>query len=150
LAGFVYSLKKFTFADPERSASSGDTMSKGYAVSRERSELVNSFGKILGKRASFRCEWCDGTKDLRVWDSRPREEPRPETLALLCAECRAMADGKPAEDRLLHSLRTALWSDILAVAEGAARVLLKSRVPWVREAIEESLLDESVKRQLLG
>jgi hypothetical protein len=125
-------------------------MSKGYATHRERSELINSFGKILGKRASFRCEWCDGTEDLRVWDYRPKAEPTLASLALLCAACRNMAQGKPTDEKRLHSLRNALWSDVPAISEGAARVLARSSVPWVREAIAESLIEDSVKRELLG
>jgi hypothetical protein len=124
-------------------------MSKGHAAHRERSELVNSFGKTIGKRASFRCEWCDGTDDLRVWDYRPKDEPTLASLALLCSSCRSMAEGKAAEEKRLHSLRNALWSDIPAIAEGAARVLARSGAPWVREAIEESLIDDTVKRELL-
>ena len=125
-------------------------MAKEYNTYRERQEMVNSFGKTLGKRASIRCEWCDGTDDLRVWDYLPNAEPTMETLALLCGACRDLAEGKKGEEKRLHSLRNALWSDIRAVSEGAARVLARSRVPWVREAIEESLIEEKLKQELLG
>jgi len=125
-------------------------MSKGYNTNRERLELVASFGKMLGKRAGFRCEWCEGADDLRVWDYRPAAEPAPETLALLCGVCRELAEGKKDDENRLHNLRNALWSDIPAISEGAARVLARSRHPWAREAIEESLIDEGVKRELLG
>jgi hypothetical protein len=125
-------------------------MAKGYQTNKERLELVNSFGKVLGKRASFRCEWCDGSDDLRVWDYRPEAEPATENLALLCAPCRSLAKGNDCDERRLHSIRNALWSDIPAVAEGAARVLARCREPWAREAIEESLIADGVKRELLG
>jgi hypothetical protein len=125
-------------------------MAKGFNAHRERQELVNSFGKTLGKRASFRCEWCDETDDLRVWDYRPKAEPSIETLALLCGACRELAEGKTGDEKRLHSLRNALWSNIPAIAEGAARVLARSRAVWVRDAIEESLIEEAVKRELLG
>jgi hypothetical protein len=36
------------------------------------------------------------------------------------------------------------------VAEGAARMLVLHRVAWAREAIEESLIDEAVKEDLLS
>lgn len=124
-------------------------MTKGYQANKDRLERVNSFGKMLGKRATFRCEWCDGTDDLRVWDYRPEAEPAVETLALLCGPCRDLAGGKNSDENRLRPIRNALWSDIPAVAEGAARILARCREPWVREAIEESLLDEALKRQLL-
>jgi len=125
-------------------------MSKGYTTNRDRQELVGSFGKTLGKRAAFRCEWCGETGDLRVWDYRPKAEPTAETVALLCGACRELAEGKKGDEKRLHSLRNALWSDIPAISEGAARVLARCRAPWAREAIEESLIDEAVKRELLG
>ncbi len=125
-------------------------MAKGYQANRERQELVDSFGKTLAKRATFRCEWCDGTDDLRVWDYRPDADPSLETLALLCAPCRSLASKGDCDENQLRSIRNALWSDIPAVAEGAARVLARCRDPWAREAIEESLIDDALKRELLG
>ncbi|MCM2359201.1 MAG: hypothetical protein NDI77_13715 [Geobacteraceae bacterium] len=124
-------------------------MAKGYQANRDRQEQLNSLGKTLGKRATFRCEWCDGTDDLRVWDYRPDAEPAEDTLALLCGPCRDLAGRKNCDVNRLRSIRNALWSDIPAVAEGAARVLARCREPWAREAIEESLIDERVKRELL-
>ena len=123
-------------------------MAKGYDANREHKELVASFGKILGKRAGFACEWCGSKDDLRPWEFRPGEEPAPEILALLCQRCRAIADGASAEAGELHPLRNALWSDIEAIAGGAGRVLLRSRVPWARDAIEESIYDEVLKEKL--
>ena len=125
-------------------------MAKGYQANKDRQDLINSLGKMLSKRAAFRCEWCEGTEDLRVWDYRPDAEPTEGTLALLCSPCRELAKGNNADENRLRSLRNALWSDIPAVAEGAACVIARCREPWVREAIEESMIDETVKRELLG
>lgn len=125
-------------------------MSKGYNANRERIEAISSFGKTISKRAGFNCEWCGSKEDLRTWDQRPDREPTEETLALLCGGCRALADGRKADPNELRSIRNALWSDIPAVAEGAARVLAQCREPWVREAIEESFIDEDIKAELLG
>lgn len=124
-------------------------MAKGYQVNRERQELLASLGKPLGKRAGFRCEWCEGKDDLRPWESRPDREPTEESIALLCAPCRELAAGKRAPAGALRNLRNALWSPVPAVAEGVARVLAASGELWAREAIEESLIDEALKRELL-
>ncbi len=124
-------------------------MAKGYDSHRERQELVASFGKTLGKRARFRCEWCEGAEDLRPWDYRPDQEPTEETLALLCGRCREWAGGRKAGEQELRSIRNALWSDIPAVAEGAARVLARCKEPWAREAIEESFIADEVKQEIL-
>jgi protein PhnA len=124
-------------------------MAKGYKANQERLEAVSLFGKEIGKRAGFRCEWCGSKDNLRLWDYRPEKEPEMDSLALLCGRCRELSDGRKPELTELRSIRNALWSNIPAVAEGAARVLASCGDPWAREAIEESLIDEEVKKELL-
>lgn len=125
-------------------------MAKGYQANKERQEAINALGKSIGKRAGFVCEWCGEKDELLVWDYKPEKEPVPETLALLCGRCRDWADGRKATPDELRAIRNALWSDVPAVAEGAARVLARCKEPWVREAIEESLIDDAVKAELVG
>ncbi len=124
-------------------------MAKGYQANKERREALTTFGKELGKRAGFKCEWCESKDDLRPWDYKPDQDPEMGNLALLCARCRDLADGIKADVNELRSIRNALWSDVPAVAEGAARVLSQCKDSWVREAIEESFIDEDVKAKLL-
>lgn len=124
-------------------------MAKGLEAHRERQSEIGTFGKAVSKRAGFCCEWCEGRDELQLWDYRPEQTPTEEGLALLCGRCRTLADGHQAPELELHSLRSALWSPVPAVAEGVARVLARCRTPWVREAIEESLIDEELKRRLL-
>lgn len=124
-------------------------MAKGYQSNKERLNEISSFGKEIGKRAGFKCEWCEGKGDLRIWDYRPDSSPDMETLALLCQRCRDWADGMKADQVELRSIRNALWSNVTAVAEGAAQVLSQCKEPWAREAIEESFIDDTVKASLL-
>jgi len=124
-------------------------MAKGYQTNKERLSDISSFGKDIGKRAAFKCEWCESKDDLRIWDYRPDEQPGMESLALLCQRCRGWADGRKPGPNELHSIRNALWSNIPAVAEGAAIVLAKCKEPWIREAIEESFIDENLKIEIL-
>jgi hypothetical protein len=125
------------------------TMVKGYQANKERQDDINAFGKAIGKRAGFKCEWCESKDDLRVWDYKPDESPDMETLALLCQRCRDWADGRKSDPNELRSIRNALWSTVPAIAEGAARVLARCKEPWVREAIEESFIDENIKVEVL-
>jgi protein PhnA len=125
-------------------------MAKGYQSNRERIEAISSFGKTIGKRAGFKCEWCESREDLRVWDYKPDLPPDMEMLAMLCQQCRDLADGRKADPDELRSIRNALWSDIPAVAEGAAKVLAQCNESWVRDAIEQSFIADSIKEQLLG
>jgi hypothetical protein len=125
-------------------------MTKGYNANKDRLETISSFGKKLAKRAGFACEWCGGKNDLRPWDHRPNAEPEELTLALLCIRCRDLAGGIKAEENELRSIRNALWSDVPAVAEGASRVLARCKEAWIREAIEESFIDDAVKKEILS
>ena len=111
-------------------------MAKGQKVHQEHLDAVSVFGKSIGKRAGFRCEWCEGSEGLRVWEYRPEQEPSPENLALLCESCRTLSVSKSGDTHQFRALRNALWSDIPAVAEGAALVLARCRESWAREAIE--------------
>ena len=111
-------------------------MAKGFQENKDRKEAIDSFGKSIGKRAGFKCEWCESKDELRVWDYQPDLPPNMDMLALLCQRCREWADGRKADQQELRSIRNALWSNIPAVAEGAARVLAQCREPWAREAID--------------
>lgn len=124
-------------------------MAKGYQGNKERLEEISGFGKSVGKRAGFKCEWCESKDDLRVWDYQPDLPPAMDTLALLCRRCREWGEGRKADPNELRSIRNALWSNIPAVAEGAARVMAKCKETWVREAIEESFIDDAIKALLL-
>lgn len=124
-------------------------MAKGFQANRERIEDISTFGKSIGKRAGFRCEWCESKEELQLWDYQPDTSPNMDTLALLCRRCRDWADGGKADPQELRSIRNALWSNIPAVAEGAAKVLARCREPWAREAIEESFIDDDIKSALL-
>lgn len=124
-------------------------MAKGYNSHKERQEAIAEKGKNLAKRARFACEWCDGKEELRPWEYGDNPEVLEENLALLCANCRQLAGGKKAEDHELRIMRNALWCPIPAVAEGAARVMARCQESWVREAIEDSLIDDKVKIELL-
>lgn len=124
-------------------------MTKGYQANKERLEEVSGFGKAVGKRAGFKCEWCESKDDLRVWDYQPDMAPGMETLALLCRRCRDWADGRKADPNELRSIRNALWSDIPAVVEGAAKVLARCNESWVRDAIEQSSMDDDIKERIL-
>ena len=125
-------------------------MVKGYQANKERMDSINALGKIIAKRAGFKCEWCEGKEDLRVWDYQASLAPVPDTLAMLCRDCRELADGKKADSNQLRSIRNALWSNIPAVAEGAAKVLAQCQESWVQEAIEESFIEDGLKEQLLA
>jgi protein PhnA len=125
-------------------------VAKGYQANKDHLEALNSFGKSIAKRAGFKCEWCESKEELRVWDHQPDTLPNMDTLAMLCQNCRELADGRKAGSDELRSIRDALWSCIPAVAEGAAIVLAQCNASWVKDAIDQSCIDDSLKEQLLA
>jgi hypothetical protein len=123
----------------------------GYQKHQQRQAAIQKLGKDLGRRAEFRCEWCEGRGELRPHDLAPREEPSLVTLVLLCSPCRELAEGvKPGNPDHLRHLAGAIWSPYDPVKESVAQLLARLGTPWAREAIEESDLDEERKRELLG
>ncbi|MBM3270269.1 MAG: hypothetical protein FJZ01_21755 [Candidatus Sericytochromatia bacterium] len=125
-------------------------MAKGYQANQERLAQVAGLGKVLARRAAFKCEWCEGRDDLKPCDLDPAEEPSEATVALLCGNCRGLAGGKRGYTSGLRSLQGALWHSEPVVAAAAARVLARSGESWAREAIEDSMLDDALKQELLG
>lgn len=124
-------------------------MAKGFDSHKERLQAIAGFGKILAKRASFKCEWCEGDQDARPVDLDPTAEPSEATLALLCEPCRELRSSKKIDTARLRSLTGAIWHSEPLVALGAARILAASGEDWARQIVEDSLLDEDTKTELL-
>lgn len=124
-------------------------MAKGYEANKERQAAIAGFGKALAKRAKFKCEWCEAGEDLRPVDLDPTQEPSEATLAMLCPSCRDLAAGKKPDLNRLRSLSGAIWHPEPVVALGAAKVLAASGEDWARQLVEDSMLDEDVKAELL-
>lgn len=124
-------------------------MAKGYESNKERQEAIAGFGKILAKRAGFKCEWCEGDQGLRPVDLDSTVEPSEATLALLCESCRDLRTAKKIDPARLRALSGAIWHSEPLVALGAARILAASGADWARQLVEDSLLDEATKSELL-
>ena len=58
-------------------------MAKGYQGNKDRIEAIAGFGKSIGKRAGFRCEWCESKDEFRVWDHQPDLPPSKKGIACL-------------------------------------------------------------------
>lgn len=126
-------------------------MAKGYEANKERVAAIAGFGKALAKRAKYKCEWCEASESLKPVDLDPAAEPTEGSLAMLCESCRGLQDGKQRVDgNELRKISGAIWHAEPLIALGAAKVLAASGEDWAREAVEDSMLDDDVKAQLLG
>lgn len=124
-------------------------MAKGYDANKERLEAITGFGKVLAKRAKFKCEWCEEEQGLKPVDLDPNAEPSEATLALLCEGCRELKPGKKIDTNRLRRLSGAIWHSEPLVALGAAKILAASGEDWARDVVGDSMLDEDVKAELL-
>eukprot|EP00873_Tetraselmis_striata_P046185 jgi/Tetstr1/466449/TSEL_010977.t1 len=96
-------------------------------------------GKDLAKRASRKCELCEGKDSLRAYDSAPSEpEPQLEALLLLCGRCRDLVerDAKGFDARELRFLEGQIWSEQPLVAETAKHLLSKIDADWARDSLD--------------
>ena len=116
-------------------------MAKGYEANKERQALVASFGKELGRRASFVCEWCGGKGDLRPQETDPATEPEAANLLFLCADCRDLYHGADRDPNQLRHMEGVLWSSEPVVAREAARTLRRLGAEWAEETIELAGID---------
>jgi hypothetical protein len=116
-------------------------MAKGYEANKERLEHIASFGKELGRRAGFVCEWCGGKGDLRPEETEPAAEPDASNLLFLCGECRDLYHGARRDPSQLRHMEGVLWSQEPVVAREAARVLRHLGAAWAEETIELAGID---------
>ena len=62
-------------------------MSKARDAHHARRAAVAALGKSISRRASSRCELCDGNQDLRVHEVPPAEDIPHEDAAILACDC---------------------------------------------------------------
>jgi len=116
-------------------------MAKGYEANKARQAEIQSFGKELGRRAHFTCEWCGGKEGLAPVDTAPTTEPEVENLVLLCHRCRQLHEGGREDPSRLRHLEGALWSGEPVVARTAAALLRRLGATWAEEIIELAGID---------
>jgi hypothetical protein len=111
-------------------------MAKGYEANKERQAQVQSFGKELGRRAGFVCEWCGARAGLRPVETDPAQEPELDNLLLLCAPCRDLHEGGHRDPDTLRHLEGPLWSPEPVVRRSAVAALRRVGAAWAEEIIE--------------
>lgn len=111
-------------------------MAKGKAKHQARLDAIQAFGKDLARRASRKCELCEGKVDLRPYDTAPDDPPTMDTVALLCERCRAVAGGRNDPPETLRFLENAIWSPYPAVASTAKAMIVRVDADWARNALD--------------
>ena len=123
-------------------------MSKARDAHHARRAAVAALGKSISRRASSRCELCDGNQDLRVHEVPPAEDiPHEDAAILACELCRHDMDGKRLGDlERLRCLETAIWSEVAPVQIAAVRLLRRvaAEVDWAQRVLDGHWLDDEM------
>ena len=125
-------------------------MAKGYETNQERLAVLTSFGKELARRAKSRCELCEESAPLGIFEVPPApREPDIAVCAFLCEFCREQAENpkrfQPGER--WRFLTRSLWSEIPAIQALSLRLLRRqgSDQDWAREALEDAWVDPAIE-----
>ena len=111
-------------------------MAKGRQKHQARLDEISFQGKDLARRAKRKCEFCEGTGDLRPYDGDEDAEPSLDTLVLACERCRAILGGRKDDERTLRFLETAIWNEQPVIARLAKDMLTGVDADWARAALD--------------
>lgn len=121
-------------------------MARGREAHEARLEALNSFGKELAKRCKSRCELCDASTSLEIYEVPPVDEPDPEKSVMICATCREqIEDPERMEPRHWLGLNDSAWSQVPAVQVMAWRLLHRlENEGWAQDLLEQLYLEPEV------
>jgi protein PhnA len=99
--------------------------------------------EVLKKRSEGKCELCDGTASLKVYEVPPATGNMDDAI-LACNKCMAQIEKKEELDNThWQCLTTSMWSEVPAVQVMAWRMLNRLRhESWAAESIDMMYLDD--------
>ncbi len=109
--------------------------------------MAHPFEVQLHQRSNTKCELCESTTGLSVFEVPPAPvEPDENKCVLTCETCRQQIEGvSELDDNHWRCLQASAWSQIPAVQVVAWRVLKRMQSQgWAQELFEQIYLDESL------
>lgn len=99
--------------------------------------------ELLAKRSSNKCELCEATENLKVYEVPPATGNMDDAI-WVCPKCLAQIEKKEELDsKHWQCLTTSMWSEVPAVQVMAWRMLNRLRnESWAAEQLEMLYLDE--------
>ncbi len=99
---------------------------------------------LLLNRAGNKCELCESTDNVQLYEVQPQDNKDENTCAMLCAQCTAQVEKKTALDsRHWQCLTTSMWSEVPAVQCLAWRMLNRLRTEsWAADNLDMLYLDD--------
>lgn len=105
---------------------------------------VNPISDALKARSESKCELCNATEDLRVYEVPPDSKATTDDSVLLCGICQTQIDN-PSSVEINHwrCLNDSMWSQIPAVQVLAWRMLTRlSQEGWPQDLLDTLYLDD--------
>ncbi len=95
-------------------------------------------------RSNNKCELCEATGALHVYEVPPQTGGHEESNALICTKCLAQINKKEELDSAhWNVLTTAMWSEVPAVQVIAWRMLNRLKTEtWAAESLDMMYLDD--------
>lgn len=99
--------------------------------------------ELLAKRSGNKCELCEATEGLKVYEVPPATGNMDDAI-LLCPKCLAQIEKKEELDSAhWRCLATSMWSEVPAVQVMAWRMLNRLRnESWAAEQLDMLYLDD--------
>ena len=100
--------------------------------------------EALHKRSDSKCELCNATKNLEVYEVPPASQGKVDDSVLLCETCREQIESPDKTDaNHWRCLNDSMWSQIPAVQVMAWRMLTRLKNEgWPRDLLETLYLDD--------
>lgn len=98
----------------------------------------------LKERAQSKCELCESTESLSVYELPPVISATVDNSILVCQHCLEQIDGnKELEVNHWHCLNGSMWSEHTAVQMMAYRMLFRLKNEgWANDLLEQIYLDD--------
>jgi len=105
------------------------------------------FEKELQTRSESKCELCESTSDLSVFEVQPKRNENPDDYAYLCGSCvEQIAHPDKVNANHWRCLNNSMWSAVPAVQVLAWRMLKQLKGEgWTDELLEMLFLDEETQ-----
>lgn len=103
-----------------------------------------SIEKALHARSESKCELCENTENLSIYEVPPTSDGSVDESVLICGACREQINNPEKVDlHHWHCLKDSMWSQVPAVQIMAWRLLTRLRAEgWAQDLLDMMYLDD--------
>ena len=107
---------------------------------------LKSYEPQLLERAENKCELCNSTDDISIYQVQPANGIDTDRCAILCSKCSSQIDGDSDIDEThWFCLNESAWSTVPAVQALALRLLNKIPADWANSLADQLYLEDDIR-----